>query len=571
MIVFESIKWRNILSYGNTWQTIQLPQSSLILITGANGSGKSTILDVLWFALSGKPYRNIVLDNFVNSINKKSAVVELTFRKNSTRYKIVRGLKPKIFEIYKNDEKLDEFSHIKDQQHFFETEILGFNLQAFKQSILLTSRFYQPFLEMTKSEKQKYLESILNVDILRVLKDIVNTKKLKTQSELNELSTKIKLLTDQYKQLRQIKKQQELYYEKKVAEFERQIENLSVKMAQNEQKINEITQTIEQLQAKKSKLFDKLAKLDEKAQKKHVFDATMTKLKNEMLFLEQNEICPYCKQKIQSDYKQQRFELLNEKYKALLEKQAKFEKLLNKISELTQNIKAINDEIVNLQNKKMELETTNKAYEKQIVYIQKEINELTQNFKYNIQINEQDLKNQINEAKQTKVKKTGLLTDYKLLIEILADNGVKKYIFNQYIPFLNEITNKYLALFDSPYRVIIEPDLNVTIKAYGYEHLSYGNLSSGEKLRLDFSILLAFLELTRLRNSINTNLFIVDEVLDSSMDENGLKTIYKLFDMLVKKSNKTILAITHRDNLIENYDLHLHVEKKSFSKITFVS
>jgi DNA repair exonuclease SbcCD ATPase subunit len=562
-LILDKIRFRNILSYGNNWTEVNLNNNKINLISATNAQGKSTIIDALYFALAGKPYRNINKPQLVNSINKKNLLVELYGHTKNNTYMIRRGINPAIFEIYKNDELIDESSNIRDYQTILE-DLLGFKGKIIKHTLIMSSRFYVPFLELPLGEKREFIENILAITIFSSMKDLlkkekISLKQLKINSEkdIERINSNIAILEDINK-----KQKEELEEQKKnlLAEIEK-LEEVNVNI-----KVN-IEKTKETIKGKK----EFLVKIDEKLEIKKKVDKRINQLKfriNDVTkaidFFKEKDLCLECEQPLTKEFKESKVEDKKKLYVALQ----------NKLDEITEKCKKFEEIIIKknkIEKENFDLYKEISGSESRIITNAERVEELKEKVnsikkpEYKEYDKEKYEKEKIEiERKLVKLKRNRRLIN--IVLKILSESGIKKYIVNRYIPLLNKCLNDYLAILDAPYKMKFDNELKEKILARGYDKLSYGNFSAGEKQRIDLSLLFTFLNLSKMKNSINTNLLFLDEILDQSLDEHGINNVFKILKEL-KKAGYTIFVISHRQGIEEFFDKIFTVEKKRFSEL----
>lgn len=564
MLIFEKVRFKNILSYGNNWTEIPLNTKNIILINGLNGFGKSTFLDAIYFAISGRPYRNIKCENLVNSKNKRNLLVELYFSKKQKQYKIIRGLEPKIFEIYCNGELIQETSHVKDYQSILE-QILGFDAKSFKQTLMMSSRYYVPFMDLKSTEKQKFIENILNINIFRTMKEITKTKQLGLNSEIKQCEKDIKQSQEHLNQLKEILNKQTQYMQQQEKDIKEEIKKLNKDIEEMNVLIKERNFEIDELLGKLSKYNEMFKNANKILLKKKTIENEVNSLKKQIMFFETNDVCPTCNQDLSDEEKQNNIEKIKQQLKDIDEKRIKIEAMLEKSKKLSDRIDKITNKINELKEERTNLQYEIKSKEKTITKLEKELVKLNE-LEFISKENPKLVEDKIKELEKELLDKKSENELYNEISEILSEKGIKKYIVDKYIPFLNTIVNKYLEIFESPYRIQFDNMFNVTIIARSYNNLGYDNLSSGEKQRVDMALLFSFLELSKVRNSINSNLIILDEIMDNSLDIEGIKGVFNIFKML-KKKGYTILIVSHREEIAEYYDVVVKVTKKVFSEV----
>jgi DNA repair exonuclease SbcCD ATPase subunit len=567
MIVFKSIKWKNFISYGNHWTEIDLNQTKSSLIIGENGSGKSTILDALTFGLYNKPFRKVTVQQLVNTINNKDMVVEVEFGIGSHNYKVIRGQKPRKFEVYQNDKLLNQEAHAKDYQETLEKQILKLNHKSFCQVVVLGSSSFIPFMQLPTNHRKEVIEDLLDIGIFSImatlLKEDVTKNKEHAQiltSELNTIEEKIRI---QQHFVDKISQQQD----EAIAEKKEQIVKL-----QNENNINEINLQDEETVlaklrkevAEEEKVRSKLNQLTNLEDK--IKDKVKT-LKRDIQFFDTHDDCPTCNQSIDEDFKAK---VIDEKEDKVEECEAGFQPLekeldttqqeINHIVEVYKKIDSVNQQI-NLLNSKMN------GNRQLIESLQKDIDNTTK----------QDITEEKNKIKDFNIELDGKRKDveeftitreiYDIATKLLRDTGIKSRIIKQYVPIMNKLINKYLAAMDFFVQFELDQNFNESIKSRFRDEFTYASFSEGEKMRIDLALLFTWRAIAKLKNSASTNLLILDEIFDSSLDAQGTDEFLKIINDLTLDTN--IFIISHKtDQLIDKFSNVVRFEKhQNFSRM----
>jgi DNA repair exonuclease SbcCD ATPase subunit len=567
MIVFKSIKWKNFISYGNHWTEIDLNQTKSSLIIGENGSGKSTILDALTFGLYNKPFRKVTVQQLVNTINNKDMVVEVEFGIGSHNYKVIRGQKPRKFEVYQNDKLLNQEAHAKDYQETLEKQILKLNHKSFCQVVVLGSSSFIPFMQLPTNHRKEVIEDLLDIGIFSImatlLKEDVSKNKEHAQiltSELNTIEEKIRI---QQHFVDKISQQQD----EAIAEKKEQIVKL-----QNENNINEINLQDEETVlaklrkevAEEEKVRSKLNQLTNLEDK--IKDKVKT-LKRDIQFFDTHDDCPTCNQSIDEDFKAK---VIDEKEDKVEECEAGFQPLekeldttqqeINHIVEVYKKIDSVNQQI-NLLNSKMN------GNRQLIESLQKDIDNTTK----------QDITEEKNKIKDFNIELDGKRKDveeftitreiYDIATKLLRDTGIKSRIIKQYVPIMNKLINKYLAAMDFFVQFELDQNFNESIKSRFRDEFTYASFSEGEKMRIDLALLFTWRAIAKLKNSASTNLLILDEIFDSSLDAQGTDEFLKIINDLTLDTN--IFIISHKtDQLIDKFSNVVRFEKhQNFSRM----
>lgn len=570
MIKFNYVKFKNFGSFGNYFTTIKFSDESMTLVSGSNGYGKSyALLDSITFGLFGKPFRKINIPQLVNSINKKNCVVEVSFLSGSDTYKIIRGLKPKKFEIYKNDELIKQNAKSKDYQTFLEDQILKMNYKSFTQIVTLGSSSFVPFMQLTPADRREVIEDILDINIFSTMNGVIKSK-LSTLKEtiINQKKTievikeKVDVQRENIKLLNKKKKETLVNKENKILEIQESITELL-------EEVSSLESSIENL----SKLESKQVSLNKTLHKSEGIIVSLIKKKKEMesnlSFYNDNVSCPTCKQEISDELKEEQRS----------ECQSKIDELTTAINDLKtnhtetkQNIKDIELEIKNLksiQTKISEKKTSILAAEKYKKSLA-ESSEQIDSFEESIQESEEKISEYEMDLDSERTKLTTYMSNksnMEVLSLLLKDSGIKAKIIKNYLPKINEIINKYLNKMNFFITFTLDEEFNEEIKSRHRDTFSYMNFSEGEKSRIDLAILLAWREIARIKNSSHCNLLILDEVFDSSLDSVGVDDLMGILYSLSKSSN--VFVITHKsDQLSDRFSKKISFNKKNnFSRI----
>jgi DNA repair exonuclease SbcCD ATPase subunit len=570
MIVFQTIRWKNLLSTGNTFTEVQLNKSPNTLIIGQNGAGKSTILDAICFALFGKPYRKINKPNLINTINEKETVTEIEFIIGKKSYKVIRGIKPNVFEIYCDGKLLNQDAKAKDYQDFLEKSILKFNFKSFTQIVILGSASFVPFMQLTSADRRTIIEDLLDIQIFSSMNLLIKEK----LSEIKEGSTKNKYAMElisekinlQKESLEEGLKIREAEIDKKFKEMEesnRQIQQLNRDNLLISKHIESLTNKISdsiKVQKKSSKLLQLESKLE----------AKLKKLDKEEKFYEENDGCPTCKQIIDDAFRSSQLSGINQTKREVgtaindVEKQIKeTNEKLEKIQEITKSIQEHNKELVKNQS-------TITAINKYINKTNEEMEQL-RNRNVNTEEDNQKLKSlklELSELikKQEQLSIEKHYNDYAA--SLLKDNGIKAKIIKQYLPIINKLVNKYLKSMEFFVNFTLNENFEESIKSRHRDEFAYENFSEGEKMRIDLALLFTWRQIAKMKNSTNTNILLLDEVFDSSLDAVGTDEFMKLIHEMDHDTN--IFVISHKnDQLFEKFRSVIRFEKKNnFSRIS---
>jgi len=567
MIIFENIKWKNFLSTGNVYTKINLSKNKNTLIIGENGAGKSTILDALTFALYNKPFRKINKGQLVNSINNKGAVVELEFSLYKNKYKIVRGIKPNIFEVYKNNDLINQNADSKDYQEYLEKHILKIGYKSFCQVVVLGSATFLPFMQLPAAQRREIVETLLDLQIFTtmnsVLKDKVQKNKedfIRVEEQKRNIEEKIIIIKKYIEKREQESKESVETKEKEIEKIDEIIISKKEELKKVEKEYHELSQDISD-DKKITYENTNLLLLREKINSK------IDMVSEEIKFLETNDDCPTCKQGIEESFKLESIDDKNDKLKEykdglflLKEKIFNNEKEMQSLNESKEKLEKVKDQFRDISFDLSSTERMKKSIEAEIKSIKKKESTISNE---EIKDSEEELV-RINDIYNELVKKKDL---YSASSVLLKDNGIKSRIIKKYIPIINKLINKYLSDLNFFVKFELDEEFNEVIKSRHRDEFSYSSFSEGERMKINLSILFTWRMISQLRNSINTNLLIMDEVFDSSLDSEATEDFMKLLNEFGDKTN--VFIISHKtEQLNEKFDNIIRFKKqKNFSKI----
>ena len=568
MILFEKIRWKNFLSTGNQFTEFALNENSTNLIIGTNGAGKSTVLDALTFSLFGKPFRKINKPQLINSVNEKDCKVEVEFTIGDTNWKVIRGIKPAVFEIHRNGSVMDQFAAALDQQKWLEQNVLKMNYKSFTQIVVLGSSTFVPFMRLPLAQRREIIEDILDIQVFSTMNVLLRDKVRENNEDIKTIDYEIHLLAEKI----DLQKKYMLELEKKTKEEITRKENKIAELLEDEntqhQEIARLTSEVE----KHSKEMEEVSSSTSKLKKLNTFlikvQGKLKTCKKEHEFFEKNHVCPTCTQDLSEEFRDEKLESgktkvdemlvgYNDILAAIGEEEVKF----NKFTELSSQVMSINNSI-----SQSNFQIT--SFRKTISDIESEIKEL---------------EGSNPDKKAEFVKLEGLVKNKKqlgstlaenrkdrdtLLVasQLLKDNGIKTRIIKTYLPAMNQLINQYLQSMDFYVNFTLNENFEEIIKSRYRDVFSYDSFSEGEKSRIDIALLLTWRSIAKLKNSVDTNLLILDEIFDSSLDQQGgmdLSWILRNFD-----DNSNIYVISHRENLDGKFERTITAEKeKNFSVI----
>ena len=570
MILFEKVRWKNFLSTGNVFTEVALNKSNNTLIIGQNGAGKSTILDALCFGLFGKPFRKINKPQLLNSINNKDALVEIEFKIGQKNYKVVRGIKPNTFEIYCNNVLLNQDAAAKDYQEVLENQILKLNYKSFTQVVILGSASFVPFMQLSAADRRTIIEDLLDIQIFSAMNSVVKEKLSEIKEETNKVKYAIALTKEKIQlQLQNIEDGKKLNDEE-IAKKQTEIETSNQQIKNISESIRLITKHVNELV---NKVGDKKEKLEKKSknlfQIKGKIETNIQRNEKDIEFYEDNHDCPTCKQAITEEWKNSQVSEKSEKIKSQKKGLSEVEEELKKVTGDLQTISNIVSHINEHNNEITKHNATISAINVYIAKLNKEITELSnkKNSSEGDNLKLRDLKLELHTLNDSHEELVELKHYNEFAGSLLKDTGIKTKIIKQYLPIMNKLINKYLSAMDFFVNFNINENFEETIKSRHRDEFSYANFSEGEKMRIDLALLFTWRQIAKLKNSTNTNLLILDEVFDSSLDTVGTEEFLKLIHEMGSDTN--VFVISHKgDQLFDKFRSVIKFEKKgNFSRI----
>jgi len=568
MILFEKISWRNFLSTGNQPTEVELDKCSTTLIVGTNGAGKSTILDALCFSLYGKAFRKINKSQLINTTNEKGTLVEIEFSVNGVGWKIQRGIKPNIFKIWRNDELLDESHSAIDQQKWLEQSVLKMNFKSFTQIVILGSSSFVPFMQLPCNSRREVVEDLLDIRIFSSMNILIKDKIRMIREEIRTLELKKESLKDKVEMqknfINEIESQGKESINLKNSQISQLLSDSTDKMNENQT----LTEESDKLQQTLKDLEDYSTKLREFGNVKGKLTQQISMVMENHKFFSKNSVCPTCDQNIEETFRVNRIEDSQDKAKGLtieIEKiqqaikeeelrESKFTKTSGEISKLLNGITKNNTYISGCQRQIKQLESEIQTIAKQLEERNTEHKKLEE-FRDGLQFTYQELGS-----------KKENISYYDFTYNLLKDGGVKTKIIKKYLPLINQSVNKYLQMMDFYINFQLDEEFNETIESPIHEDFSYSSFSEGEKMRIDLALLFTWREVARFKNSVNTNLLIMDEVFDSSLDGFGTEEFLKIIRYQITDAN--IFVISHKSGMEEKFESVMRFEKtKGFSHL----
>jgi DNA repair exonuclease SbcCD ATPase subunit len=568
MILFKKIRYKNFLSTGAHYTEIDFTKNSTNLIIGTNGAGKSTVLDALTFSLFGKPFRKINKPQLINSTNDKDCRVEVEFDIGNISWKVVRGIKPNLFEIYKNDSVLDQSSAALDQQKWLEQNVLKMNYKSFTQIVILGSSTFVPFMQLPASHRREVIEDLLDIRIfssmnvvikekIRSIKDEVKTLELKKES----LNDKVKMQKNFIEELENRGKENIKNKQTLISTLDNEVEMFMKESAIVEESIFEKQKELEEYLGATDKL-KKLGNLKGKISQKV---STITK---EHKFFAENTICPTCTQEIDEVFRINRINDAQSKAKELQSGYKELEEAIKEEEERERQFFILSKETTKLTNEISQNNVKISGCQRQIRDLEHEIQTVTNQLENRNTEHEklEEFRNSLQTTYEELATKKDSVNYYDFTYSLLKDGGVKSKIIKKYLPLINQQVNRYLQMMDFYINFTLDEEFNETVQSPIHEDFSYASFSEGEKQRIDLALLFTWREVARMKNSVNCNLMILDEIFDSSLDSTGTEEFLKIIRYVIKDAN--IFVISHKTGLEDKFESVLRFEKvKGFSRM----
>jgi DNA repair exonuclease SbcCD ATPase subunit len=566
-IQFKQVRYKNILSTGNVFTKLELDRNTSTLISGTNGAGKSTLLDAITFGLYGKPFRKINKGQLMNSINKKELLVEIDFSVGGAEYTVRRGMKPNLFEIIKNGKLVDQDAAVKDYQSYLESSILGINYKSFNQIVVLGSATYVPFMELPASTRRDIIEDLLDIQVFSTMNLLAKDRIVENRTGLTENSYQTELVEqridsakDHNESIRKIRKVE--------------VEKIREKMQVHIEKIESCKDIIEGIEVQIDELYVQISdkadvdkKIKEATDIRRDLGQNLRNFVKDLNFYHDNDNCPVCKQGIEHDFKET---VVKEKEDKKIKIESGMVEIDKRIEEYQRRFADITEVESQVQNKNLEIKENRseiRIAKNALLSYKGDLDKAEQQVE---EVDTSKLKGFQNELNGLVTERTDMLDHQSVLgvlSNILKDGGIKARIIAQYIPVMNKLINKYLGAFDLFVDFRLDENFNEVIKSRFRDTFSYASFSEGEKLRITLSIMLAWRSVAKLRNSVSTNLLLLDETLDGAMDGAGIDSLIETLHNLNADDN--IFVISHRgDQFGDKFTSHVKFNKvKNFSEI----
>ena len=568
MITFKKIRWKNFLSTGNNFTEIDFKSNNNTIIIGSNGSGKSTLLDALTFVLFNKPFRKINKPQLINSSNEKDCLVEVEFSVGSREYFIRRGMKPNIFDIQVDGKILHKEADDRSNQRILEENILKLNHKSFTQVVILGSSTFVPFMQLSAGHRREVIEDLLDIKIFSAMNGLVKEKikihrdkskvlDLKKDNMIDKIRMQEEFIEELDNRGKQNIKNKESSIQK-LMEEENDVHNSNLKLSEDMQKLQTEIVGFEGATDKLRKLGNLKGKISNKV-------TTITK---EVKFFKENTVCPTCTQDIEDTFRLNRIEAAQSKEKELQSGYKELEEAIKKEEKSEQQFKRLTKEIVNLTNEISTNNSTISGFQRQIRQLESEIQTVTSQLENRNSEHEKlnTYQTQLNKLYADLSEQKDLLSHYDFINTLLKDGGVKRQIIKKYLPLINKQVNRYLRMMDFYINFKLDEEFTESIESPVHDKFTYASFSEGEKMRIDLALLFTWREVARARNSVNTNLLIMDEVFDSSLDGFGTEEFLKIIRYVIKDAN--IFVISHKEGLYDKFEQVVRFDKvKGFSRI----
>ena len=568
MILFEKVRWKNFLSTGNQFTEIDFLKNSTNLIIGTNGAGKSTVLDALTFSLFGKSFRKINKPQLVNSVNEKDCIVEVEFSINGTQWKIERGIKPAIFKIWRDDSALDQSSAAADQQKWLEQNVLKMNYKSFTQIVILGSSTFVPFMQLTSTNRREVIEDLLDIRIFSSMNSVLKDKIRLVKDQTKVLELKKESLNDKVTMQENFIDELESRGKENIKDKEDRIGNLLNEENQHMGSNEELERSLTDVNGKLEKFSGATSKLRKLGDLKGKISNKVATITKEHKFFTENTVCPTCTQSIEEDFRINKIDDAQTKAKELQSGYKELEQAIKEEEDRERQFTILSKEITSLTHGISQNNTKIAGCQRQVRDLESEIQRITDNlanrnteheklatFKDNLKTTYDDLATR----KET-------IDYYDFSYSLLKDGGVKSKIIKKYLPLINQQVNRYLQMMDFYINFTLDEEFNETVQSPIHENFSYASFSEGEKMRIDLALLFTWREVARMKNSVNTNLLIMDEVFDSSLDGIGTEEFLKIIRFVIKDAN--IFVISHKESLYDKFDNVIRFDKvKGFSRM----
>ena len=568
MILFEKIRWKNFLSTGNQFTEVELNKNSTTLIVGNNGAGKSTILDALCFVLFGKAFRKINKPQLINTTNEKDCLVEIELKIGSTDWMIRRGIKPNIFEIYRNGSVLDQSSSAIDQQKYLEQSILKMNYKSFTQIVILGSSNFVPFMQLSAASRREVIEDLLDIKIFSSMNVIIKEKIRSLKEEIRTLELKKESVKDKVEMQKNFIEELQNLSNANVNSNKEKITNLDKEIGDYLEENSSMEDPLRALIREQDEIIGYAEKLKKFGQLKGKISQKVSTITKEHKFFTENTVCPTCTQSIEEEFRLNRIKDAQDKAKELQSGYKELEEAIKEEEERERQFNNLSEEIRKLTNGISQNNIKINGLRRQIRNLEKEIQTITENLANRNSEHEklEQFKSDLKSVYDDLSGKKDLIQYHDFSYSLLKDSGVKSKIIKKYLPLINQQVNRYLQMLDFYINFTLDEEFNETVQSPIHEDFSYSSFSEGEKQRIDLALLFTWREVAKFKNSTNTNLLILDEVFDSSLDGFGTEDFLKIIRYVIKDAN--VFIISHKAGMEDRFESVLRFEKiKGFSRM----
>ena len=568
MICFEKIRYKNFLSTGNQFTEIDFTKTATTLVIGNNGAGKSTMLDALTFSLFGKSYRGVNKPLLINSVNEKDCLVEIEFKIGNTAWKVVRGIKPAVFQIYKDGELLNSDAAAKDQQTWLERVVLKMNYKSFTQIVILGSSNFIPFMQLPAASRREVIEDLLDIKIFSSMNTVVKENIKTSKDEIRTLDYKTDNLEEKVKMQKDFIAEVERLATEDIGAKKTQIKTLT----DTQDNLLKDSLVVENSLIDKQKELEKYsgatAKLRKLGNLKGKISQKVSVITEEHKFFSDNTVCPTCTQSIEETFRINRITDAQNKAKELRSGFIQLEEAIKEEEERERHFSTVSKEVTNLTHEISQINTKISGYQRQVRDLEQEIQTVATRLAERNSEHEklESLEEQFKIASEETESKKDQLTNFNFVYDLLKDGGVKTQIIKKYLPLINSQVNKYLQMMEFFINFCLDEEFNESIQSPIQEDFSYSSFSEGEKMRIDLALLFTWREIAKIKNSLNCNLIIFDETFDSSLDGFGTDEFMKIIRFVIKDANTFV--ISHKEGMRDKFLNVLKFEKqKGFSRL----
>jgi len=568
MITFKTIKWKNFLSTGQHFTEIDFTKNKTNLIIGTNGAGKSTILDALCFSLFGRSFRKINKPQLINTVNEKDCIVEVEFLIGTLEWKVIRGIKPNIFEIYCNDKVIDQVSASNDQQKWLEQTVLKMNYKSFTQIVILGSSAFVPFMQLPTSHRREVIEDLLDIKIFSSMNTVIKEKIRKIRDEVKTLELKKESLFDKVEMQKNFIEELEKRGNANINANKEKIANLDSEIVDCIKEYTLIEEDVLKNIKKQEEVSGASDKLKKLGTLKGKISQKVSTITVEHKFFNENTVCPTCTQEIDEEFRINKINDAQNKAKDLQSGYKELEVAIKEEEEREHQFITLSKEITKLTHEVSRNNTKISGCQRQIRDLENEIQKLTNQLKNRNSEHEklESFQETLHNTYDELAIKKDSINYYDFSYGLLKDGGVKSKIIKKYLPLINQQVNRYLQMMDFYINFTLDEEFNETVQSPIHEDFSYASFSEGEKQRIDLALLFTWREVARMKNSVNCNLMILDEIFDSSLDSSGTEEFLKIIQFVVKDAN--IFVISHKAGLEDRFESVIKFSKiKGFSRI----